>query len=496
MNNNIEKEIPSKNIQKEYEENPSYNLDKNRENNNNLISLSLFENHSNNQLDIKNSKEEVSDIHKLYQSEEKKLQSNFGMGFDYSNNNKRQNDTQNKSNENFILFNSIKKAELFNINNCMFNNKINYKKSINSNDPINNIHEPNFLFPQQKEEQSHSNNNIISKNSDKLKPTLFLNNNNNKMIESGNKNIIIYDANQILDKLKDYLGSVFLQNLLTTLDNKEISILLFTILSCINDIMCLEYGNYFFQKFIKKLNVAQRILIYQKIESNFLSIAQNQSGTHSIQSIIDQIETPIEQEAFNKLLDKNMLSLFNDKNAYHIIMKIIIEKPENQRNNVNLFLINNIAKIAINPYGSYCVNKFIMFNNDINLKNLLLKNVQLNIKDFFYYKCSCSILLLLLKYYKINSCEFIFHEVENNLNLLIKYHISYSFIWKIFLYLQNNDKDILNNIISNICNNEDLLNSFLSNFKGTKFLIALTNYANDDKKNFILEKIKNKKNEK
>ena len=156
MNNNIEKEIPSKNIQKEYEENPSYNLDKNRENNNNLISLSLFENHSNNQLDIKNSKEEVSDIHKLYQSEEKKLQSNFGMGFDYSNNNKRQNDTPNKSNENFILFNSIKKAELFNINNCMFNNKINYKNNINSNDPINNIHEPNILFPQQKDKKQHS----------------------------------------------------------------------------------------------------------------------------------------------------------------------------------------------------------------------------------------------------------------------------------------------------------------------------------------------------
>ena len=30
-------------------------------------------------------------------------------------------------------------------------------------------------------------------------------------------------------------------------------------------------------------------------------------------------------------------------------MKIIIEKPENQRNIINYFFINNIEKIIINP---------------------------------------------------------------------------------------------------------------------------------------------------
>ena len=41
-------------------------------------------------------------------------------------------------------------------------------------------------------------------------------------------------------------------------------------------------------------------------------------------------------------------------------MKLILEKTENQRNNINLFLVSNIEKIAIDPYGSYCVSKFII----------------------------------------------------------------------------------------------------------------------------------------
>ena len=140
-----------------------------------------------------------------------------------------------------------------------------------------------------------------------------------------------------MNLLSNFKGSIYLQKVLFYLDEKEISILFSTIYLYINNIMCLEYGNYFIQKLIQKLDVQQKLIIYQIIEKDFLIIATNKSGTHSIQSLIDSTQTPLEQIYLDKLLNNNMLSLFNNENGYHIIMKIILERPENQRNNINLF---------------------------------------------------------------------------------------------------------------------------------------------------------------
>ena len=71
----------------------------------------------------------------------------------------------------------------------------------------------------------------------------------------------------------------------------------------LNEIMCLQYGNYFFQKLLKRLNSQQIIQILQMIEPHFPNIAANKSGTHSIQSLIDEIKTPMEQFALDSLLN-------------------------------------------------------------------------------------------------------------------------------------------------------------------------------------------------
>ena len=55
-----------------------------------------------------------------------------------------------------------------------------------------------------------------------------------------------------------------------------------------------------------------------------------------------------------------MYFLFTDNNAYHIMMKLILDFPEEKRNLLNLFLIMNIEKIIINCNGAFCVNKFII----------------------------------------------------------------------------------------------------------------------------------------
>jgi hypothetical protein len=273
------------------------------------------------------------------------------------------------------------------------------------------------------------------------------------------------------------------------MNDYEISCLLLKIMPYLNEIMCLQYGNYFFQKLLKRLNSQQITQILQMIEPHFPNIATNKSGTHSIQSLIDEIKTPMEQFALDNLLNKNMLLLFNNENAYHIIMKIIIEKPENKRNNINLFIINNIKDIVINPYGSYCVNKFIANNMNIYLRILLLKSIQNNIKHFFYHKCSCSILLLLLKYYNYKSCYFIFEEVKKNIIYLIINPVSYSFLNKLIFYLNNKDINIFNSFIWDIYKNDDLIKSLFKMNNGLDFINKMINCSNSEQKTYIEEKL-------
>ena len=387
MNCTNQKELPSEKIQKEYEINPSYILKKIRKENSNSLENNIIEETKNLDKKIISSQKNIflnSDFEDL-----EKLNNNF------------------IENNNYYMKDNIKDS---NINNISNNNIINNNG--------NKIKEKDQFIDNCKNENNAQNNLIKCNNITNTNFSFLFSSSNNtqKHIFNGASNIMIkYDIKTILKSLKNYWGSIHFQYILNNMNDNDISCLLLNIMPYINDIMCYQYGNYFFQKFIKRLNSHQRIKIYQIIEPLFPKIATNKSGTHSIQSLIDEIKTPMEQLALDNLLNKNMIILFNDKYAYHIIMKIILKNSENKRNNINLFIINNIKDIIINPYGAYCVNKFIVNNIDINLIILLLKNIHNNIHFLFFHKSSCSILFLLLKYYNYKSCNFIFEEIKNKL---------------------------------------------------------------------------------
>ena len=221
-------------------------------------------------------------------------------------------------------------------------------------------------------------NSTSSQSNDEDKNNKVNNNCNNIIFENNNSNdskLLLSNIDLLLENLKTFKGSIICQGFIENLDNneKECSILFNNIMPHLCTIMCLEYGNYFFQKFLKKLNLTQKLKVYNIIEPNFYNIATNKFGTHSIQSLIDNIQSPYELFALNKLISKNMYFLFVNNNAYHIMMKIILDFPEEQRNVLNLFLVMNVEKIITNCNGAFCINKFITHNKDLNLRALLIK---------------------------------------------------------------------------------------------------------------------------
>ena len=470
INENFPKALPKK-------KNFSYNIEKSNSKKigNNFSKTKAFDSLKNkkyaqNKLNINNNYKYVNNINKVNTNElnnAKKSIVNNKSKKDYDNNNLSifftlQN-TNNNRNHDYTDKNTT------NISQCINNNYNNMCLK-------NNSEEANSTSSQSNDEDK---NNKVNNNCNII---IFENNNSND-----SKLLLLSNIDLLLENLKTFKGSIICQRFIENLGNneKECSILFNNIMPHLCTIMCLEYGNYFFQKFLKILNLTQKLKVYNIIEPNFYNIATNKFGTHSIQSLIDNIQSPYELFALNKLISKNMYFLFVNNNAYHIMMKIILDFPEEQRNVLNLFLVMNAEKIITNCNGAFCINKFITHNKDLNLRVLLIKNLQKNIKELIYNKYSCINLLLILETFGIVWGKFILIEIQENFGVLCEHPVSNLFVSKVLLFLNNNHCVELKLIIWSLFKNIVLIKSLISNNNNNNIINQLIDYSDDEQKKYL-----------
>lgn len=536
MDSNNNKNLPSEKLQKEFENNPFTILESIRNESENKDISTSSEN------SLKDKDNEKRDINSPDKDTTKNDEENNIMktSFDFVKNNKHDQKDVNRK-KNIFFANNINNVNTNNNYNC-HNTLVNYNQNINFNKNNNiivnhlniffNFNGSNINSNTTKNVASNNRNIVLIKNVNKTnyynnfcmnnnqnsinsnckRDTYFCNNNiddcldekifcNNNIIDLDQINFDNNDDNnfllsknieKLLDNLKSYKGSLISQSYLDTIEKEnELEIFFKNIVPHICQIMCSDYGNYFFQKLIKKLNFEQRLNIYKIIESEFLVIATNKCGNHSIQSLMDTIQTPLELLSLNKLLSKNMLLLFIDDNAYHIMMKMILDFPEEKRSIVNIYLVMNIEKIIINVNGAFCANKFIIKNNNLNLRKFLVENLKNNIKKLLFNKYSCIILLLVLQTFGLHWGNFIIKEIEQNFVVLSQNPISNIFIIKVLDYLKNSQNFIiLKLLIWSLYKNIALMNYLISSENNRKLLNKLIEYSDAEQKQFLIELLK------
>jgi len=411
---------------------------------------------------------------------------NIFLNFDSQNRSTNKNKSSVYVNKNVNNLNNENENNLCNNNNNLINSDCKDENILCNNTNNDNCKNDKVLC----------NDNIkINNKKDQIKSNKYKkkNNSKNKNNENTEKNLLLIEnVNKILNDLRTYKGSIVSQAFIDNIENENDLALFFkNIMPYICHIMCLEYGNYFFQKLIKKLNFVQRFSIYQIIEPEFLVIATNKWGTHSIQSLIDTIHTQVEHLALNKLISKNMLLLFIDDNAYHIMMKMILDFPEDKRNILNLYLVMNVEKIVTNCNGAFCVNKFITNNKNINLRKLLIEKLKNNLKKLIFNKYSCINLLLVLQTFGVERGNFIFNEIQNNFVVLSENPVSNVFISKVLEFLKNSQNIyVLKILIWSLFKNIVLMNYLLSNKNQRKLLNQLIEYSDNEQKNYLFILIK------
>ena len=511
----IFKNLPSEMVQKEFEANPlkileTVRIEKEKE----LSDKGEQKIQKDREENINNKKVEPKNISSYRDNKNHKLGNSkindFSASFEFkTNKEEKKNNIIRKKTKNKNIINNINDISTINNINC-YNTLINYNPKVNLNNSNNIIvNHLNIFFnfnSNNNNEYSNNDNNenlFLSKNYNiDCNNNKNINNicNNNKQFYTNNNysnfdqnnciiknnNLFINNINKLINNLKSYKGSIICQSYIDSITGQnELSLFFQKIIPHLCQIMCQDYGNYFFQKLIKKLNIEQRLNIYQIIEPEFLVIATNKCGTHSIQSLIDIIETPLEHYALNKLISKNMLLLFTDDNAYHIMMKMILDFPEEKRNILNIYLVMNIEKIIINYNGAFCVNKFITYNKNLNLRKLLVENLQNNVKKFIFNKFSCIILLLVLQTFGIEWGGFIIKEIQDNFVVMSEHPTSNIFIIKVLEYLNNNNLLVLKLLIWSLYNNIALINYLISNKSHEKLLNQIIDYSDNEQKKYF-----------
>ena len=438
---------------------------------------------------------------KIEDSKTNDLDTSFDMDKNGKLSQKEMNRIKNSSINNINNINNINTMNNINFNNAL----INYNPNINNNNNIivnhlniflnfnANNNNYNNLYVNKNEKIDYINNKVVNSNCKNSKN--FCTDNKNKDLcedkKNGNNNLLINNINKLLNNLKSYKGSIISQAYIDNIDNEnDLSIFFNNITPHICQIMCLEYGNYFFQKLTKRLNLQQRLQIYQIIEPEFLVIATNKCGTHSIQSLMDIIQTPVENLALNNLISKNMLLLFTDDNAYHIMMKMILDFPEEKRNILNIYLVMNVEKIIVNCNGAFCVNKFITKNKNLHLRRILVENLKNNMKKLVFNKFSCINLLLVLQTFGIEWGGFIIKEIENNFVVMSENPVSNIFISKVLDYLNNNNLFVLKLLIWSLYKNIVLINYLLCNKNHKTLLNQIIEFSDNEQKKYLYFLIK------
>lgn len=292
------------------------------------------------------------------------------------------------------------------------------------------------------------------------------------------------EISSLISQLKTYNGSLSFQNALIPLTESDINALLIRLCPHLIHLMCSHYGNYFIQKLFQKLNYNQRLLIFSLIKYYFLQLCTDNSGTYSIQALIDVIKTQEEEKILENLLKQNLLLLFNNENAYHIIQKLLIDFPEHKREYLTVFIMENIDKICTNEFGASCMVKFIIMNSNLNIRLKLIKAMEEKLYILLSNKNGCSVLILLMEKYGFTYSLFIINEIKKNIIFFSTQNaLTLTIVEKSIELLFKFDNSEFNNLTAAIFKNDKVVKAMYQSDNGRKILFVILKRLNNEQKN-------------
>ena len=428
---------------------------------------------------------------------------NFSNNFGNNNIPINYNQIFNKNQVNSIGLNNININNIRQIN--IDNNNINFYNSLNqpNNNVIdNNINNINFYR-----------NNIIEKNN--LNNKIFPNNNNYNFNHINKNSLNIYNMNlsniiqqnnfiefsQYIDSLPapliNYLctskGIIeFQKKLMKSNTDYKLYLIVYLNKEGLAEIMKNKYGNYFFQQLIKDSEKELISLIINYISDTFVTISKDNSGTFSLQALLDEVSSLEDEHKILNYIKYHELEMAYDKNATHVLQKLLLIFPDINRLELNRIILNNLKELCINSNGICLVKNFIRSNTLINDKKRInqefVKNlISLAVNPFGNYGIQ-----FLIENWDKDSLVDIKNKIVENVFKLSLEQFSSNVIEK---SIESFDEEYRDKIIRKLCFEGNISTLLKSKF-GRFVLYKAINYMRSDLRNEMENNLINNMNNK
>ncbi len=424
------------------------------------------------------------------------------------------NNTITNSNNNILSHHLINHFNFFN-NTGKINDNINLNNSINNNN-LNTNNNDIINYPNINTNTGKNKSNIIEKNNLKYKNIINDNTNNNNIIcnniRNTNTNNIIINKNNInqkiyLEQFIQYIKSlsVPLVNYLCTskgiLDiqrklpksnyDYKAFIALYLNKEGLVKIMKNTYGNYFFQYLIKDSEEKFISLIISYISENFISVSKDSSGTFSLQALLDEITTVEDERKILDCIKNHEMEMAYNKNATHVLQKLILLFPDIHRLDLNKIILNNLKDLCLDSCGICLIKNFIRTNTIENDKKRIneefIKNfVVIAESPFGNYGIQ-----FLMENWNEDMLKDIKKKIYDNLYKLSMQQFSSNVVEKA---IEIFDEIYKVKIIKKLCFEENFIVLLKSKF-GRFVLYKAINYMKNNLKNELEEKLKNNLND-
>lgn len=178
---------------------------------------------------------------------------------------------------------------------------------------------------------------------------------------------IVIEKGNVAEYINSQKGSKKLQCILEGLcdDDPDVILIFDHIFPYLGKISNHNFGNYFCQALFKKIPFSKRQTAWKFYNRrNFTDYASHQFGNHSIQALIDAVNTPLEENYVISQLEKHYENLAFSSNGCYILQRVLTSFQLCNCQSLIAYMISKFRYISCNTIASNLLKKYIKVLSD------------------------------------------------------------------------------------------------------------------------------------
>ena len=227
------------------------------------------------------------------------------------------------------------------------------------------------------------------------------------------------------------------------------------------------------------------MILYHHIQPNFLLIAHDICGNHTLQGLILLQNSKEEEQIIKECLENNLETLCFGPNSSHVVQKVLKCVKEVDREYINTYIISNLIDLCLNPNGICVVKEFIDTMESEFYIRAIVSMFEIETHRLTFDQFGNFGIQEVIKVFGDVHCKRIIHKITEHLLEFSLSKFSSNVVDFVVDYLSKNNKkkfmDVLSKIFFEDDNLKEMLKSKFATYVIENCLVILDALSENDK---------------